>query len=225
MVTNNLEESKYLFTTKNILDEFKIRAETIPASGKNLAIDFKDGIPYLSWDNVRHAFEDKHSFSIFLQKLSISNALSQYLTEQTLTTVTNEMLQLSNRFNIILDKNTEQIITVVSETTTLVSWSKIIQIFYDIFDKFEEKTMSVTTFAGLKVSVYMNGLDGPNMDVLQLEPQSPSGIYIYRSNHPIEIVPIKGYDEQEILETLHKKIEYLANLEPVVIDKDSLVRD
>jgi hypothetical protein len=126
---------------------------------------------------------------------------------------------------LVVDKKTGQILTVNSMSADLVSWRKIIETVHELFDTLEyTKTLYLTTFSGLGISIKMNDDDQPDLDIIRIEAQSPSSITIYRGIAREE-VPLRGYDEDEIIAIFREKLEVMIAIDPAISKNYSLVRD
>lgn len=223
MVNINLDPENYRFTTKNVLENFKVDEEIVPIKNSTLKFYFRDGHSYLLVDDKEYQFESTGSLIAFLQKLSINSTLISSLTDETLAVVANERLQnFSSTVNLIVDKNTGQIITITSMASNLVSWRRVLKTVHDFFSIIGEKELFLTTFTGLGISIKMNSGDNSDLDVIRIEPQTPSAIPVYRGL-AVENVPTKGYDEDEILQNLVIKLEYLFQIDPNVQRNYSIV--
>ncbi len=214
MVTTNIDITNYQFTTKNVLENFKIKEKLIPIKDSKLKFFFKGNDAFLQVDEIEYRFEATGSLISFLHRISINSALISSLTEETLETVVNERLQnFASGLNIIIDQNTDNIIAVISMSSALVSWHKIVTTICDVFSLDEEKNLFLTTFTGLGISIKMNSDNDADLDVIRIEPQTPSSIPIYRGM-AAEHVPTKGYDEEEILRNLADNLRLIIQLDP-----------
>ena len=216
MVKLNIDTDKYKFTTKNILDNFNVDENVIYTRGLDLKFYFNGETPYLLIDGKEYRFESSGSVVFFLQKLSLNSNLITSLSNEIITNVVNEMLQQLSTFNILVDKNTNQILTVAPMTTDIVSWRKIIQTVYDVFVPIEEKTVYVTTSTGLGISIVIANIDS-DLEVIRVDPQTHSSISLYRGVDKEE-VPLRGYDEGEIMKMLREKLEKLLSVSPALVN-------
>ena len=229
MVKLNLDHEKYKFTTENVLERFNIDEQVIPTKGIDLRFYFKESEPYLLVNMVggleEYAFESKGSLVFFLQKLSLNSTLMTTLSNETLTAVVNETLEKQSIFNLVVDKNTNQILTVTAFSASLVSWKKIVETVYELFNTLEyKKVLYLTTFGGLGISFNMNDDENADMDILTIQPQSTSHITIYRGIAREE-VSLRGYDENEIMAILREKLKVMIAVDPSISKNYSLVRD
>jgi hypothetical protein len=206
MVKIDLDHDKYRFTTENVLDRFTTEEYIIPIKDEKLRFGFLGEDPFLKLENAKYYFNSKISMIHFLQKLSLNATLITTLSNPTLVVVVNEILKnFSSTLNLVIDKETSQILTVNSMASDLISWRKILEKVHEIFQPVGEKVLYLTTFAGLGISIKMNDNDNADLDVIRIEPQTSSSISIYRGNTKEE-VPLRGYDEDEILEILKQKL-------------------
>lgn len=205
MVAVNIDTDKYKFTTKNILDNFNIVEDVIYTRDLELKFYFKGETPHFSIDNKEYEFESTGSLIFFLQKLSLNSNLITSLSNDAIVIIANEMLKQLSTFNILIDTKTNQILTVTPMTTSLVSWRKIIQAVYEVFAPLEEKELYVTTSTGLGISIVIANPDNSDLEVIRIDPQTPSSISIYRGVNKEE-VPLRGYDEDEIIKILKEKL-------------------
>ena len=228
MVNINLDHEKYQFTTKNALDRFTIDEQVIHTKGVDLKFYFKDKEPYLmvnlNGELKVYAFESRGSLVFFLQKLALNSTLMTSLSNETLGAVVNERLQqFTSALNLVIDKNMDQILTVTTMSANLVSWRKILETVHKFFEPLEEKTLYLTTFAGLGISIKMND-DDADLDVIRIEPQTPSSISIYRG-FARDSISLRGYDEAEIMEALILTLMDIFHAETSNWNNNSVVRD
>jgi hypothetical protein len=228
MVSINLDHEKYQFTTKNALEHFNIDEEIINTKGMDLKFYFKYGEPYLMVVDKEYAkeyeFESRGSMVFFLQKLALNSTLMTSLSNETLTAVVNERLQqFTSTLNLVVDKHMNHILTVTTMSGKLVSWRKILEIVHAVFEPLPEKTLYLTTFAGLGISIKMND-DEADLDVIRIEPQTPSSISIYRG-FAKDTVSLKGYDEAEIMEYLSQTLNDFSHGDASNFYKSSVVQD
>jgi hypothetical protein len=224
MVELKLNPDRYEFTTKNVLENFTTEEIIIPVKKENLRLGFLGEKPYLKLEDAKYYFDSHVSFVYFLQKLSLNVNLISALSYPTLTVVANEILKgYSSTFNLIVDKNTNQLLTVTIGSSNLVSWKKIVQIVHEVFLPLRESTLYLTMVTGLGISIKMND-DDTNMDILRIEPQTFSSITLYRGIAS-ETVSLRGYDETEILANLEEKLELMLSVDPGISKNYSLVRD
>lgn len=218
------DEIQYIFTTRDFLDQFNIDEEIINIKDAKLKFYFTENSAYLSVDDIKYEFASYAVVTFFLYKLSLNSLLLYSLSADTITTVANEVLQNSFNYNLLINKNTNQIITLTSGKDKQVNWKKVLQIIYDTFLHFDEKALYLLTHAGLEVSIKMSDDDDSNLDVLKIGPQMPSCIPIYRGNVKEEI-PLRGYSEDEVLEIFKDKLEKMINIVPSNLKHYSVVRD
>jgi hypothetical protein len=216
----------YECTTENVLDSFTTEEYIIPVKDEKLRFGFLGEDPFLKLENAKYYFDSKISMIYFLQKLSLNATLVTTLSNPTLVVVVNEILKnFSSTLNLVVDKKTSQILTVNSMSADLVSWRKIIETVHELFDTLEcTKTLYLTTFSGLGISIKMNDDDQPDLDIIRIEAQSPSSITIYRGIAREE-VPLRGYDEDEIIAIFREKLEVMIAIDPAISKNYSLVRD
>ena len=220
MVKIDLDQEMYQFTTKNVLDRFNLDEQILVAKATDLKFSFQDGQPYL----LEYLIESKVSMIFLFQKLAINSSLIFSLSDETLVSVVNEMLQkYPSNFNLVIDKNTNQILTVAPTTSKLVNWKKIVQVVHEVFSDSEEKNVYLTTYSGLGISIVMSP-DNSDTDVIRIEPQTASSIMIYRG-FARESISLKGYDETEILQNLKEKLKLMLDVDPSISQNYNLVKD
>lgn len=222
MVNVDVDATKYEFTTKSVLDNFNIDENVIYTRGLDLFFSFAKGKPSLVVENQEFEFESTESMIFFLQKLSLNSTLITSLSNDTLMAVANERLEQLSTFNLLIDKNTNRILTVTPMTTDLVSWKRILKTIHDFFLPFDEKILYLTTFTGLGISIKMNDSDNSDLDVIRVEPQTSSSISIYRGVAK-EDVPLRGYDEDEIMVLFKEKLQIIISVDPSISKNYSLV--
>lgn len=224
MVNINIDPTDYQFTTRNILNNFNIKEQIIPIKSIDLKFNFVEEDAYLSIDDLKYEFESTGGLIHFFQKLSINSTLISSLTNETLEAVVNERLKnVPTNFNLIIDQNNGKIITVTSMVSGLVSWKKIVQVVHDFFSGVEEKQLFLTTFTGLGISVKLNSDENSDLDVIRIEPQTPSSIPVYRGIS-MKSVPTKGYDEEEVLKNLASTLESVLQIDEIINKNYSIVK-
>ncbi len=211
MVISEIDTTKYEFTTKNILDQFNIEEEVIYTKGTDLKFFFKKEIPYLLIKEKEYKFESNASVVFFLHKLSLNRNLIALISDYTLARVANEVLKQLPNFHLLIDNNTDQILTVTPLTTSLISWKKIIKTIYEVFLPLDEKKVYLTPFTGLSISIKMND-DSSDLDIIKIEPQNHSSITVYR-NFALKEISLRGYGEEEIMANLKEKLQYLISID------------
>jgi len=217
MVKINLDHEKYKFTSKNVVELFNIDETILPTKDVNLYFNFKEDNPYLVVGDKEYAFESNGGFMFFLQKLYLNSKLITTLSNQTLANVVNELLYKNSlNLNLVIDKNTNKILTGTYTSSNLINWRKIIKVVSDVFANLEEKDIYITTNTGLSISIVIANIDS-ELDVVWVEPQMASSIAIHRG-FTRRLVSLKGYDENEVLEDLKK------NLEEILADSPALVK-
>jgi hypothetical protein len=115
------------------------------------------------------------------------------------------MLKQPITFNLLIDRNTNQILTAIPLTTSLVSWKKIIKAVYNAFLPMEEKMVYMTTSTGLAISIVIANNEESDLEVIKIDPQTTSSISLYRGVIREE-VSLRGYDEDEIIESFKEKL-------------------
>ena len=227
MVNINIDAAKYEYTTKNIYN-LEFEEKIVDTKDVDLKFYFAWKVPWevpcLLVGDKEYQFESMGGMIFFLQKLSLNSTLIASLSNETLVSVVNERLQdFSSILNLVVNSNTDQILTVTSMSAKLVSWKKIIQAINEVFITLEEKTLYCTTHTGLGISIVMSDAN-TDLDVIRIEPQSASNISIYRGVAREE-VPLRGYDEDEIMVILKEKLQLMLNIDPSISKNYSLVRD
>ena len=227
MVDINIDSTKYEHTTKN---SYNLFYDEVVIDTKDIEMKFYFAwkvpreVPCLLVGDKEYEFDSIASLTFFLQKLSLNSTLITSLSNKTLETVVNERLQdNSSIFNLIIDNNTNKILSVTTITSKIVSWSRIIQTVNETFMELDEKLLYCTTHAGLGISIVMSD-PGDDLDVIRIEPQTTSSISLYRGTAREEI-PLKGYDEDEIIKKFREKLQVIMNIDPSTSKNSSLVRD
>ena len=225
MVVKNATYPKYEFTTKDLLENFLIQEEiiTIENSIKPFFY-FEDDKPYLTFDQQKYSFGSVEALISFAGKLFINRTLYAYLSRETFAKVINEVLAQTVNINLVVDKSTKQILTIINSSANLISWRKIIETVYEVFKLIGEKKVYITTFDGLSISISMSNDEHSLLDVINIAPQSYSSIVI-RRNILIEQIPLKGYSEDEVLGIFKEKLQSIVDFDLDASGNSPLVRD
>lgn len=227
MVNIKIDTTTYQFTTKNVLGNFTTEEYIISVNNEKLRFGFLGEKSFLKLENEKYYFNSKISMIYFLQKLSLNTTLITTLSNPTLVVVVNEILKnFSSTLNLVIDKNTNQILTVNSMSADLVSWRKILEIVHEVFASLEERDLYVYTATGLDISILMNNPEDNEsyVDVIKIAAQGPSSIALYRGVAS-ETVPLRGYDENEIMAILKEKLQLMVEVDPGISKNYSVVRD
>lgn len=227
MVINNTVFSEYEFTTKDLLEKFTVEEEIISIKIKNSIEQpfyFKGTKSYLTFNQKKYSFKSDEALASFAGKLFINRALYAYLSRETFSKVINEVLSQMVNINLVIDKNTNQILTIMNSSANLISWRKIIETVYEVFKPIGEKRAYITTFDGLNISISMSKDEHGLLDIINIAPQSYSSIVIRRSNL-IEQIPLKGYSEDEVLGIFKEKLQSIVDFDLDASGNSPLVRD
>lgn len=225
MVKINIDNEKSTLTTKNI-GNITFDERVVSTKDSKLKFYFKDKEPYLSVDEIEYPFDSSGSTLRFLQKLFLNSTVVSNLSNDTLVIVANEILQNMYHghmptINLVITKSTNRIFTITSMSADLVSWDKIMQAVYEVFAPLEEKKLHIYLDAGLDISIVMND-DFENLtnedylDVVRISAQTSSSISIFRGNVRRQ-VPLRGYDENEILGDLKRRLKEILSVSPALV--------